>query len=110
MASSNVRFFFGTLAKYQALESKDPLALYFLTDEETGKVYLYKGSHLYASDALASAIADGWMSKEDKINLDNLVTNAITGLTPVDGSIVVTDGNKIGVAVSAEVQFIVQIQ
>lgn len=102
MASSNVRFFFGTLAKYQALESKDPLALYFLTDEETGKVYLYKGSHLYASDALASAIADGWMSKEDKINLDNLVTNAITGLTPVDGSIVVTDGNKIGVAVSAE--------
>ena len=102
MASSNVRFFFGTLAKYQALESKDPLALYFLTDEETGKVYLYKGSHLYASDALASAIADGWMSKEDKINLDNLVTNAITGLTPVDGSIVVTDGNKIGVALSAE--------
>ena len=40
MASSNVRFFFGTLAKYQALESKDPLALYFITDEETGKVYL----------------------------------------------------------------------
>lgn len=102
MASSNVRFFFGTLAKYQALESKDPLALYFLTDEETGKVYLYKGSQLYASDALASAIADGWMSKEDKINLDNLVTNAITGLTPVDGSIIVTDGNKIGVALSAE--------
>ena len=102
MASSNVRFFFGTLAKYQALESKDPLALYFLTDEETGKVYLYKGSQLYASDALASAIADGWMSKEDKINLANLVANAITGLTPVDGSIVVTDGNKIGVALSAE--------
>lgn len=102
MASSNVRFFFGTLAKYQALESKDPLALYFLTDEETGKVYLYKGSQLYASDALASAIADGWMSKEDKINLDNLVANAITGLTPVDGSIVVTDGNKIGVKLSEE--------
>lgn len=102
MANSNVRFFFGTLAKYQALESKDPLALYFLTDEETGKVYLYKGSQLYASDALASAIADGWMSKEDKINLDNLVANAITGLTPVDGSIVVTDGNKIGVKLSEE--------
>lgn len=102
MASSNVRFFFGTLAKYQALESKDPLALYFITDEETGKVYLYKGSQLYASDALASAIADGWMSKEDKINLDNLVANAITSLTPVDGSIVVANGNKIGVALSAE--------
>lgn len=102
MATSNVRFFVGTLAKYQALASKDPMALYFVTDEETGKVYLYKGAQLYASDALASAIADGWMSKEDKINLDNLVANAVTNLTPVDGSIVITDGNKIGVAVSAE--------
>lgn len=102
MATSNVRFFFGTLAKYQALASKDPMALYFVTDEETGKVYLYKGAQLYASDALASAIADGWMSKEDKINLDNLVANAVTNLTPVDGSIVITDGNKIGVALSAE--------
>lgn len=102
MASSNVRFFFGTLAKYQALESKDPLALYFITDEETGKVYLYKGSQLYASDALATAMADGWMSKEDKVNLDNLVENAVTNLTPVDGSIVIKDGNKVGVALSAE--------
>lgn len=102
MASSKVRFFFGTLAKYQALEIKDPLALYFVTDEETGKVYLYKGSQLYASDALASAIADGWMSKEDKINLDNLTANAITNLQPVDGSIVINSGNKIGVALSAE--------
>lgn len=102
MAISKVRFFFGTLAKYQALETKDPLALYFVTDEGTGKVYLYKGSQLYASDALASAIADGWMSKEDKINLDNLTANAITNLQPVDGSIVINSGNKIGVALSAE--------
>ena len=102
MATSKVRFFFGTLAKYEALETKDPLALYFVTDEETGKVYLYKGSQLYASDALASAIADGWMSKEDKINLDNLTANAITNLQPVDGSIVINSGNKIGVALSAE--------
>lgn len=102
MASSNVRFFFGTLAKYQALETKDPLALYFVTDEETGRVYLFKGSQLYASDAIASTIADGWMSKEDKINLDNLVANAVTNLAPVDGSIIIVDGNKIGVALSAE--------
>lgn len=102
MASTNVRFFFGTLAKYQALASKDPMALYFVTNEETGKVYLYKGDQLFASDSLASTIADGWMSKEDKINLDNLVANAVTNLTPVDGSIVITDGNKIGVALSAE--------
>ena len=102
MATSKVRFFFGTLAKYEALETKDPLALYFVTDEETGKVYLYKGSHLYASDALASAIADGWMSKEDKINLDSLVENAIMNLQPVDGSITISDRNKIGVALSSE--------
>lgn len=102
MATSKVRFFFGTLAKYEALESKDPLALYFVTDEETGKVYLYKGSQLYASDALASAIADGWMSKEDKINLDSLVENAIMNLQPVDGSITISDRNKIGVALSSE--------
>ena len=100
--NKNVLFMFGTLAKYKALETKDPMALYFVTDEDTGKVYLYKGDKLYASDALASAIADGWMSKEDKVNLDNLVANAITGLTPVDGSIVVSNGNKIGVAVSPE--------
>lgn len=102
MATSKVRFFFGTLAKYEALETKDPLALYFVTDEETGKVYLYKGSQLYASDALASAIADGWMSKEDKINLDSLVENAIMNLQPVDGSITISDRNKIGVALSSE--------
>lgn len=102
MATSKVRFFFGTLAKYEVLETKDPLALYFVTDEETGKVYLYKGSQLYASDALASAIADGWMSKEDKINLDNLTANAITNLQPVDSSIIISNGNKIGVSLSAE--------
>lgn len=102
MATSKVRFFFGTLAKYEALETKDPLALYFVTNEETGKVYLYKGSQLYASDALASAIADGWMSKEDKINLDSLMANAITNLQPVDSSIIISNGNKIGVSLSAE--------
>ena len=102
MATSKVRFFFGTLAKYKALQAKDPLALYFVTDEETGKVYLYKGSQLYASDALASSIADGWMSKEDKINLDSLMENAITNLQPVDSSIIISNGNKIGVSLSSE--------
>lgn len=102
MANTNVKFFFGSLAKYNALVTKDPLALYFITDEETGKVYLYKGAQLYASDALASTIADGWMSKEDKINLDKLVEDAATGFTAVDGSIVITDDKKIGVVLSKE--------
>lgn len=100
--NQNVRFMFGSLAKYQALESKDPMALYFVTDEETGKVYLYKGAQLYASDALASAIADGWMSKEDKIALDELIANqGKSTLTPVDGTITIVD-NKIGVAISSQ--------
>ena len=45
--NKNVLFMFGTLAKYKALETKDPMALYFVTDEDTGKVYLYKGDKLY---------------------------------------------------------------
>lgn len=101
MGNPNVRFFFGSLAKYQALAVKEPMALYFLTDEKTGKVYLYKGEQLFASDALASTIANGWMSKEDKIALDTLVeasANSVV-LQPVDSTISIVD-NKIGVQVS----------
>ena len=50
---------------------------------------------------IASSIANGLMSSEDKINLDELVKNAITELQPVDGSLVV-DGNKIKVALSSD--------
>ena len=90
--AGNVKFFFGSLAKYMALETKDPLGLYFVTDEATDKVYLYKGDKLYASDALASNIADGWMSKEDKISLDELVvTGGLNKLQAVDGSIAIVD-------------------
>lgn len=103
MAGSNVRFFFGSLAKYKALAVKEPMALYFVTDEETGKVYLYKGDKLFASDALASTIADGWMSKEDKIALDKLVESSADPIVmqPVDGTISIVD-NKIGVRISEE--------
>lgn len=73
MANPLVRFLYGTLSEYKALKNKDSRNLYFTVDEETGKVYLYKGDQLFASDAIASAIADGLMSKEDKKNLDNLI-------------------------------------
>lgn len=102
MATSKVRFLFGSLEKFNLLETKDPMALYFITDEQTGNVYLYKGDKLYASDELASSIANGLMSSEDKVNLDELVANAITELQPVDGSVVVVDGNKIKVSLSSD--------
>ena len=101
MATSKVRFLFGSLEKFNLLETKDPMALYFITNEQTGEVFLYKGDQLYASDMIASSIANGLMSSEDKINLDELVKNAITELQPVDGSLVV-DGNKIKVALSSD--------
>lgn len=77
-ADTNVRFLFGTLAKYQALETKDPRALYFVTNEETGDTYLYKGDKLYASDVTASADADGKLSKEDKAIIDSIPSTYAT--------------------------------
>ena len=38
MATSKVRFLFGSLEKFNLLETKDPMALYFITDEKTGEV------------------------------------------------------------------------
>ena len=101
MATSKVRFLFGSLEKFNLLETKDPMALYFITNEQTGEVFLYKGDQLYASDMIASSIANGLMSSEDKINLDELVKNAITKLQPIDGSMAI-NGNKIGVALSSD--------
>ena len=103
MATSKVRFLFGSLEKFNLLETKDPMALYFITDESNGTVYLYKGDKLYASDELASSIANGLMSSEDKVNLDELVANAITELKPVDGSMII-NGNQIKVALSSDVK------
>ena len=101
MATSKVRFLFGSLEKFNLLETKDPMALYFITNEQTGEVFLYKGDQLYASDMIASSIANGLMSSEDKINLDELVKNAITKLQPIDGSMAI-NGNKSGVALSSD--------
>ena len=70
--SQNVKFFFTRdLSKYTSLASKDPLALYFIEDPINGN-YLYKGETLIAAGSVATSMADGLMSKEDKIALDEL--------------------------------------
>lgn len=102
----NVRFFFtDDRKKYDSLVKKDPLALYFIEDAETGYCALYKGDSLIAVGNDASSMASGLMSTIDKQNLDNLVKNGVTQLTSVDGTIVITDedGKKnIAVAISTK--------
>lgn len=94
MANQNVRFFFtDDRRKFEALPQKDPLALYFIEDAETGYRALYKGNNLIAVGITASQEAAGLMSAADKRALDNLVANPggvefISG----DGTITITDG------------------
>lgn len=105
--SNNVRFFFtDDKRKYDALIQKDPLALYFIEDAETGYRALYKGDNLIAVGSNASSMAAGLMSSADKQALDKLVANSGgVEFTPVDGTITITDGEdgkkNIGVAVSS---------
>ena len=102
MATQNVKFYFGTQAKYDALTEKNALALYFIEDTQR----LYKGNVLMATGADATNLAAGLMSAEDKIKLDSIVETALSGLTPVDNSIIIADGvdggKTIGVAISAQ--------
>ena len=107
--ATNVKFYFtNDLAKYNALETKDPFSLYFIEDEATGYKALYKGENLMAVGSDASTLASGLMSAKDKQKLDDLVTSGggISNLQAVDGSLVITDGadgkKNIAVALSAE--------
>lgn len=80
MAASNVQFYFTSdFAKYQNLETKDPVALYFVEDETLGYTALYKGDNLIAVGTEATELSAGLMSAEDKKNLDQLVSNGLTG-------------------------------
>lgn len=100
--AENVRFYFGAQAKYDALVEKNSLALYFIEDTQR----LYKGDTLIATGANATSLAAGLMSAEDKARLDSLADSTVSGLVPVDGTIVVSDGEggvkQIGVRLSAQ--------
>lgn len=102
MATQNVKFYFGTQDKYDALLERNALALYFIEDTQR----LYKGDVLIATGANATSMAAGLMSAEDKIKLDELVASqGKANLSAVDGSIVITDvdgGKSIGVAISTQ--------
>ena len=99
----NVKFYSVKLkATFEALEVKDSLALYWIA--ETSE--LYKGDQLYGVGALATEEIAGLLSPEDKAKLDALTVGGISGLAPVDGTIVLADtedgGKTIGVAVSTQ--------
>lgn len=98
---ANVIFKQGTSVQFQQLSQKDSNTLYWLTDTQE----LYKGSVLYAKGTEATAIASGLMSAADKAKLDKLSESTVSGLTAVDGTIVVSDGidgKELKVGVSAE--------
>lgn len=97
----NVKFYSVKLkSTFEALETKDALALYWIADTSE----LYKGDQLFGVGSLATQKAAGLLSAEDKAKLDELVAASGTvNLTAVDGSINlvdVTGGKSIGVAIS----------
>ena len=99
---ANVIFKQGLESQFTAVEQKDVNTLYWLTDTQE----VYKGDIRFASGRVATENNDGLMSAEDKAKLDDLAAGTVAGLTPVDATIVIADGESgektIGVQVSAE--------
>lgn len=99
---ANVIFKTGTKEQFLALEQKDANTLYWLSDTQE----LYKGDALYGIGKAATQELAGLMSAEDKAKLDSLVAGSVAGLTPVDATIILGDGEDgtktIGVQVSKE--------
>lgn len=101
---ANVKFLSVKLkSTFDALETKDNLALYWI--EETKE--LFKGDKLFGTGAIASESVSGLLSKEDYVNLQNLIAGGgLNSLTPVDGTILLTDkpdgGKSISVAISTQ--------
>lgn len=101
----NVKFISVKLqATYDALETKDSLALYWIQDTQR----VYKGDKLFGVGLEATTELAGLLSPEDKAKLDALVASGggLSNLTPVDGTIVIADtedgGKSIGVAISKQ--------
>lgn len=101
----NVKFISVKLkSTFLALESKDPLALYWIV--ETSE--LFKGDQLFGTGALVSDKAAGLLSPEDYIKLQKLITSggSLSNLTAIDGTISIFDavdgGKSIGVAIAPD--------
>lgn len=98
---SNVIFKRGTSEQFQAIEQKDVNTLYWLSDTQE----LYNGDTLYGTGKTATQEKAGLMSAEDKAKLDAMSVGGISGLTPVDASVVIVPGEEdttIGVQLSQE--------
>lgn len=99
---ANVIFKVGTKALFTALEQKDTNTLYWLIDTKE----IYKGDVLFGTGSTATEAAAGLLSAEDKAKLDALASGSFSGLTPVDATIVIADGEAgaktIGVQISKE--------
>lgn len=92
----NVKFYFGSQAKFDSLIEKDALALYFIEDTQR----LYKGDVLLGTGAAVTEQAAGLLSAEDYAQLKKLIAaGPAKALTPVDGTISI-ENDKIGVKVS----------
>lgn len=87
---ANVIFKRGTRDIFDALEVKNADTLYWLTDTQE----LYQGDKLFGVGREATAEAAGLLSAEDKAKLDALVAGTVSGLTPVDASIIIGDGEN----------------
>ncbi len=114
MANQNVRFYFANQkAKYDALVEKNPVALYFIEDVENNFYALYKGENLIATGSMATSMAAGLMSAEDKAKLDALAASGNMDLIPVDSSIIIEDtedGKSIGVAISTKEDNLITVE
>lgn len=100
---ANVKFISVQLkSTFLALESKDPLALYWIV--ETSE--LFKGDQLFGTGALVTEQTAGLLSPEDYASLKALVASGgnINDLRPVDASIIITkegNGATVGIGLSA---------
>ena len=102
--AQNVKFIAVKLqATYDALATKDSLALYWIHDSQR----LYKGDKLFGTGAIATEQVAGLLSPEDYVALKSLIASGggLNGLTAVDGTMNIVDtadGKAIGVAVSKD--------
>lgn len=100
MATPNVIFKQGTQAQYDALKTKDPNTLYWIYDTLT----LFKGNECYATGAVATNLASGLLSAQDKAKLDLLSTEPMQ-FKPVDATVLVNQSDdtvSFGVNISKE--------
>ncbi len=106
--ANNVIFKTGTKAQYNALAVKDSHTLYWLSDV----LELWKGEELYGKGAMATSLASGLMSAEDKQKLDSLANFTAVSVVPLNSSVSVSEADGktyVGVNISSAQGNIIQV-